>query len=77
MKMNPHHDRIAISQSTEPMRPITVRIREACRITGIGRSKIYELIRDGDIETVKVGSLTLVTVAGLESFIARQHRPKV
>ncbi|MCJ8159332.1 helix-turn-helix domain-containing protein [Sphingomonas sp. LaA6.9] len=33
-------------------RPITVRIREACRITGIGRSKLYELIAAGEIEII-------------------------
>ena len=30
--------------------PIAVRIKEACRLTGIGRSKLYELIAGGDIE---------------------------
>jgi len=52
------------------MRPITVRIREACRITGIGRSKFYELIQAGEIATVKVGSITLVPIASLEAFLA-------
>lgn len=28
-------------------KPITVRINEACRITGIGRSKFYEFIAAG------------------------------
>ncbi len=52
---------------------ITVRIKEACRITGIGRSKLYELIAAGEIEIVKVGAMTLVPVAGLERFIARHQ----
>ena len=52
-----------------PPAPLTVRIPEACRMTGIGRSKLYELIKAGEIETIKVGSRTLVTVAGLEEFL--------
>jgi len=48
-----------------------VRIPEACRITGIGRSKLYELIKAGDIPTIKVGSMTLVPVKGLEGFLER------
>ena len=52
-------------------RPITVRIPEACRMTGIGRSKLYALIKSGDIPTIKVGSMTLVTVKGLEGFLER------
>ena len=52
--------------------PITVRIPEACRMTGIGRSKLYELIQSGDIAIIKVGAMTLVPVAGLKAFLARQ-----
>jgi excisionase family DNA binding protein len=52
-----------------PCAPLTVRTPEACRMTGIGRSKLYELIKAGEIETIKVGSSTLVTVAGLEAFL--------
>ena len=55
--------------------PITVRIPEACRITGIGRSKLYELIKAGDIPTIKVGSMTLVPVKGLEGFLAEHTVP--
>lgn len=51
--------------------PITVRIPEACRMTGIGRSKLYELIKAGDIPTIKVGSMTLVPVRGLERFLEK------
>lgn len=49
--------------------PITVRIKDACRMTGIGRSKLYLLIAEGTIETIKVGSMTLIPVASLEAFL--------
>lgn len=49
--------------------PITVRVREACRITGIGRSKLYELIAAGEIEIVKVGSITLIPTESLRRFV--------
>lgn len=55
------------------LQPLTVRIKEACRMTGIGRSKLYELIADGEIEIVKVGAITLVPVAGLQSFIDKSR----
>jgi excisionase family DNA binding protein len=48
---------------------ITVRVPEACRITGIGRSKLYELIRDGKVRTVKVGSITLIPLKSLAEFL--------
>ena len=51
------------------LRPLTVRIREACRLTGIGRSKLYELIGAGEIEIVKVGTITLIPIHSLQSFL--------
>lgn len=51
--------------------PITLRIAEACRVTGIGRSKFYELIRAGEVETVKIGAMTLVPVSSIEALIER------
>ena len=56
-----------------PRHRLTVRIREACHMTGIGRSKLYELIQEGQIEVIKIGAMTLVPVASLEAFIAA-HR---
>ena len=49
--------------------PITVRIKDACRMTGIGRSKLYLLIAEGKVETVKIGSMTLVRVASIEALL--------
>lgn len=51
--------------------PISVRVLEAVRLTGIGRSKLYELIASGDIETVKIGSCTLIPMASLRGLIER------
>jgi excisionase family DNA binding protein len=46
-----------------------VRVPEACRLTGIRRSKLYELIKAGDIHTVKVGTITLIPVETLAEFL--------
>lgn len=59
------------NKPAEPMRPITVRIPEACRITGIGRSKIYELIQSGDLTTIKIGTMTLIPVDSIEALLGR------
>lgn len=64
----------SIERVSEAGRPLTVRIHEACRLTGIGRSKLYELIRQRRIETIKVGAITLIPVVSLESFLGlREH----
>lgn len=51
--------------------PLAVRIPDAVRMTGIGRSKLYELIASGDLETIKVGRCTLVTVDAIKAFLAK------
>lgn len=44
-------------------------VGEAVRTFGIGRTKLYELIRRGDIEAVKLGSRTLIRAASARAFI--------
>lgn len=45
--------------------PLTVRVATAVKITGLSRSRIYELIQSGDLETVKVGRSTLILFRSL------------
>lgn len=54
-----------------PLDPLTVRIPVAMRLTGIGRSKLYELIKAGELQTVKIGTATLVTMASLRRLVER------
>jgi excisionase family DNA binding protein len=54
------------------LRPIAMRVQEACRLTGIGRSKLYELIAAGEIEIVKVGTIALIPIASLTDFLKRR-----
>ena len=49
--------------------PLTVRISTAVRITGLSRSRIYELIQSGDLEIMKVGRTPLVQYASLKALV--------
>lgn len=44
-------------------------VKDFCASVGIGRSKFYELVGDGKLKTVKLGTKTLVTAAEAERFI--------
>ena len=46
-------------------------IQEAGRALGIRRSKMYELIAAGELETVHVGRAVRVPVDAIEAFVAR------
>jgi hypothetical protein len=45
-------------------------IADATKISGLGRTTIYEAIGTGKLEAVKAGNRTLVLAASLRSFIA-------
>lgn len=60
-------------KTASPIDPICVRINDAARMLGIGRTKLYQLIAAGEIETVKLGKATRVTTSSLHGLINRQH----
>jgi excisionase family DNA binding protein len=63
--------------ASEAMRPQTVpfaekltcTINEACEMTSLGRTKLYELIGDGHLATTTVGRRRLVVVRSLLSLL--------
>lgn len=54
-----------------PIEPIAMRVPDACRYVGIGRSTLYVLIARGEVEIIKLGSSTLVLTASLRRLIER------
>ncbi|WP_176597030.1 MULTISPECIES: helix-turn-helix domain-containing protein [Sphingobium] len=61
----------AETDQDENLEPISVRIATAVKLTGIGRSTLYELIGSGEIETVKIGRSTLILYRSLKRLILR------
>jgi hypothetical protein len=61
------------AQGRSAAEPIAVRVRDAGRITGLSRSRLYELMRSGDNEFVKIGASTPIPYDGLSSFIERRR----
>jgi excisionase family DNA binding protein len=51
------------------LEPLSVRIATAVAITGLSRSRIYELIQSGDLETCKVGRATLISYQSLKRLV--------
>lgn len=51
--------------------PLLVTVHEAARRLSIGRSTIYELIKEGELETIHIGRSCRITVDTLDAFVAR------
>jgi excisionase family DNA binding protein len=49
--------------------PLTVTVNEAKRISGLGRSKLYELIKQGRLESVRVDDRRLINWASLRRLL--------
>lgn len=47
----------------------TCTIKEACKASGMGRTKFYELIKGGELKTISVGRRRLVQVPSLLKFL--------
>lgn len=56
--------------------PISVRIPQAVRLTGLSRSRIYELMKSGDIEFAKVGSSTFSSLRAFAGSSTAGGRPR-
>ena len=53
--------------------PICVKITDAARMIGVGRTKLYELIAANEVEVVKLGKSTRITTASLHALVARRR----
>ncbi|WP_156420703.1 MULTISPECIES: helix-turn-helix domain-containing protein [unclassified Sphingopyxis] len=51
--------------------PFFISIREFCRRFGIARTKTYQLINRGELETAKIGSRTLVSFESAKNLLER------
>ena len=51
---------------------LTCTVPEACKAIGLGRTKLYELIGGGVLETITIGRRRLVRVASLLNLVRSQ-----
>ena len=56
----------------EPLIPIAKTIDDTCRMTGLGRTKIYELIAEGKLKATAVGRRRLVFYSSIEALLRGQ-----
>ena len=54
--------------------PISMRVNDDCRYTGISLSTLYLLIDSGDIEIIKLGASTLVVTKSLRRLVNEKRR---
>jgi predicted DNA-binding transcriptional regulator AlpA len=48
-------------------KPVWVTINETIRISGLGRTRLYELLNNGTLKSIKLGGKRLVAYASIEA----------
>jgi len=51
--------------------PLLLTVEEAASLLRLGRTRVYQLVMGGKIQSVKVGRRRLVVRQGLEEFVAQ------
>lgn len=64
-RMTPSPD-APITLATEP---ITVTIQQACALSGLGKSTIWEMVSNGQLRSVKVAGRRLIGYASLRALL--------
>jgi excisionase family DNA binding protein len=58
-----------LPRESGPAGKLAYRVPEACHLLGIGRTSLYELVRDGKLKLVKIAGRTLVPHSELERLL--------
>ena len=56
--------------------PLLYRISDAVAVTGLSRSKIYELIAEGELQIAHFGRAVRIVADSLRALIARRAEPR-
>ena len=55
--------------NTHTPEPLAYSISDACRVTSIGRTRLYALIAEGRLDVRKIGRRTLIPATSLRALI--------
>ena len=58
-----------MSNTSPEFEPLAYSVADACRVSSIGRTRLYQLIGEGRLEAKKIGKRTLIPAASLRALI--------
>jgi excisionase family DNA binding protein len=54
-------------------RIISAPINEFCALSGLGRTKVYEMLDGGELDSIKIGKRRLILIDSYRKLIERQR----
>jgi excisionase family DNA binding protein len=55
-----------------PVEPIVVRPKQACALLGCGPTYLFDLLKNGELESYRDGRSRLITLASIRARVARK-----
>lgn len=55
------------------LQPFLVKIPDAMKLTGVGRTRAYELVANGEWPSVRLGRRVLIPVEGLKAWVEKMQ----
>lgn len=59
-----------MNTSSNDPEPLAYSVKEACRVSSLGRTRLYQLIGENRLEARKIGKRTIIPAASLRALIA-------
>lgn len=57
------------AKSADQLQPLAYSVKEACKVTSLGKTYLYHLIKEGRLEVRKIGNRTIIPAASLHALI--------
>jgi len=58
-----------VTTSPPPAEPLALRVNDACRAAGIGKTKLYSLAKEGRLRLIKLDGRTVVPISELRRLL--------
>lgn len=64
----------AMATAAATVAPLTVTVPEACRLTGLGRTKVFELVKEARLKSVAIGRRRLILYSSIVALAGEAAR---
>ena len=57
------------AKAQDARKPVAISVREFCRLSSLGRTSAFKLIREGQLECRRIGSRTVILMRSVEALL--------
>jgi hypothetical protein len=65
-------DHVVRIENAAGLEPLGIKIANTCRLLDCGKTRVWDLIRQGELESYQDGKFTKVTLRSARNYVARK-----